>query len=309
MLSPKRVSAPRPSASYEPLRGVPFALGWPRDDVACWLRAMPLDDAATELLRRIDRETLSHLMLKAGMHTYPPRLVVASREELVRLATAQLEDDHVHGRTVLDLTAAMLVVAAVALGASAASVARARELWPEPRPWPPPDVLPPLPVRSSPPEHQTRELLLPPQHVAAEVNLRTARKRSGAEALGRGSGRGSGRARSWGNSSSSEEESKEESEEESEGCMVSARAPARSAAEMREERALLRALHPDRMDWQADLDDALPSHSAVHLPPPPFSGRTTAFNSARSGGRDDVRINGLYWGGNKKMTLKSPSLR
>ena len=51
---------------------------------------MPLDDAATELLRRIDRETLSHLMLKAGMHTYPPRLVVASREELVRLAVAGL---------------------------------------------------------------------------------------------------------------------------------------------------------------------------------------------------------------------------
>ena len=295
MLSPKRVSAPRPSASYEPLRGVPFALGWPRDDVACWLRAMPLDDAATELLRRIDRETLSHLMLKAGMHTYPPRLVVASREELVRLATAQLEDDHVHGRTVLDLTAAMLVVAAVALGASAASVARARELWPEPRPWPPPDVLPPLPVRSSPPEHQTRELLLPPQHVAAEVNLRTARKRSGAEALGRGSGRGSGRARSWGNSSSSEEESEEEeSEEESEDCMVSARAPARSAPEMREERARLRALHPDRMDWQADLDDALPSHSAVHLPPPPFSGRLFEHQYSLC---DDVRINGLYWGG------------
>ena len=128
---------------------MPFALGWPRDDVACWLRALPLDDAATELLRRIDRETLSHLMLQAGMHTYPPKLVVASQEELVHLATAQLEEDHVKGRVVPDRTAAMLVAAAVALGASAASVARARALWPPmlgPRPRPPPDVLPPAPA-------------------------------------------------------------------------------------------------------------------------------------------------------------------
>jgi len=119
--------AARPAAT---VRALPFALGWPRDDVACWLRAVPLDDAATELLRRIDRETLSHLMLQAGMHTYPPKLVVASQEELVHLATAQLEADHVKGRVVLDRTAAVLVAAAVALGASAASVARARALWP-----------------------------------------------------------------------------------------------------------------------------------------------------------------------------------
>jgi hypothetical protein len=112
---------------------LPFALGWPRDDVACWLRAVPLDDAATELLRWIDRETLSHLMLQAGMHTYPPKLVVASQEELVHLATAQLEADHVQGRVVLDRTAAVLVAAAVTLGASAASVtARTSRLvsWP-----------------------------------------------------------------------------------------------------------------------------------------------------------------------------------
>ena len=103
--------AARPATT---VRALPFALGWPRDGVACWLRAVPLDHAATELLRRIDRETLSHLMLQAGMHTYPPKLVVASQEELVHLATAQLEEDHVKGRVVPDRTAAVLVAAAVA---------------------------------------------------------------------------------------------------------------------------------------------------------------------------------------------------
>lgn len=151
--------AARPAATG---RALPFALGWPRDDVACWLRALPLDDAATELLRRIDRETLSHLMLQAGMHTYPPKLVVASQEELVHLATAQLEEDHVEGRVVPDRTAAVLVAAAVALGASAASVARARALWPPmlgPRPRPPPDVLPPAPALLPHPAASSSRLL------------------------------------------------------------------------------------------------------------------------------------------------------
>ena len=36
------------------------------------------------------------------MHTCPPMLVVASPEELVHLATAQLEEDQVKGRVVLE---------------------------------------------------------------------------------------------------------------------------------------------------------------------------------------------------------------
>jgi len=37
--------AARPATT---VRALPFALGWPRDDVACWLRAVPLDDARQE---------------------------------------------------------------------------------------------------------------------------------------------------------------------------------------------------------------------------------------------------------------------
>ena len=206
--------AARPATT---VRALPFALGWPRDDVACWLRAVPLDDAATELLRWIDRETLSHLMLQAGMHTYPPKLVVASQEELVHLATAQLEADHVQGRVVLDRTAAVLVAAAVTLGASAASVARARALWPPmlgPRPRPPPDVWPPAPA------------LLPHPTASSWSPFEPA-----------GMADGSSPASSTEDSSLSNEDP------------VCANAQSRSAPEARDERAAMRELHPNKMDF------------------------------------------------------------
>jgi hypothetical protein len=259
---------------------LPFALGWPRDDVACWLRAVPLDDAATELLRWIDRETLSHLMLQAGMHTYPPRLVVASREELVRLATAQLEDDHVDGRKVLDLTAAVLVVAAVALGASAASVARARELWPpmlEPRPRPPP---PPF-VAS---------------HAAADMDgdgdLDELPGNSGSPnrvLLNAGDGTfptsielPGGSARTNSIAAADVEDSDGDLDDDEDEVIAKARK--RSAPELREERAVRRRYHPTKMDWQAETEGAQPSPSAVRLPPPHFSAHP---DSASSGGRDE----------------------
>ena len=189
----------------------------------CVQRALPLDDAATELLRRIDRETLSHLMLQAGMHTYPPKLVVASQEELVHLATAQLEEDHVEGRVVPDRTAAVLVAAAVALGASAASVARARALWPPmlgPRPRPPPDVLPPAPA------------LLP--HPAASSSHAPYEQ-------------------------SDESSDEDQSDEYSNEDQVCVNARSRSAADARDERAAMRELHPNRMDFPRELEAALGS--------------------------------------------------
>ena len=221
--------AARPAAT---VRALPFALGWPRDDVACWLRAVPLDDAATELLRRIDRETLSHLMLQAGMHTYPPKLVVASQEELVHLATAQLEADHVKGRVVLDRTAAVLVAAAVALGASAASVARARALWPPmlgPRPRPPPDVWPPAPALLP---HPAASSWSPPEPAGIADGSSPA---SSIEA-------------------SSTEDSSLSNED-----LVCANAQRRSAPEARDERAAMREMHPNKMDFPRELEAALGS--------------------------------------------------
>jgi hypothetical protein len=166
-------------------------------------------------------------MLQAGMHTYPPKLVVASQEELVHLATAQLEADHVKGRVVLDRTAAVLVAAAVALGASAASGARARALWPPmlgPRPRPPPDVWPPAPA------------LLP--HPAAS-------SWSPFEPAGMADGS---------SPASSIEASSTEDSSLSNEDPVCANAQSRSAPEARDDRAAMRELHPNKMDFSRELE-------------------------------------------------------
>ena len=141
-------------------RRLPYALGWPRDDVAAWLPRVSIDAAAVELSRRLGTAALGRLVAQAGRHISPQRRFPASLDELANIAISQLEEDRAAGREIFDRTALVLVATAVAVEASEAIIARApskeaiiaraRTAWPElplgPSPPPPPDVLPPPPL-------------------------------------------------------------------------------------------------------------------------------------------------------------------
>ena len=187
----------------------------------------------------------------------------------------------------------VIIASAIAIEASSAeaSIAIARQVWPGIRPLPnvpppatptPPPALPlpypllspppPSPARPPAPDHQAHEQLLPqPQQVQETAEVRRER-----------------RSRSWSGSSTSEEDNEEVGGASSEAGedidAVIARARERSAPELREERAARRRSHPSRMDWQAEIEGAQPSPSAVRLPPPHFSAHP---DSASSGGRDE----------------------